>query len=156
MVNLWWNCSSTMVIIMEIGHMLKQKTLQIITIGYFKNVEGRWFPQLIVVIGAWWSLISFYTLKMHGFLFHHIHITLVKLKGLYHCWKFRALITKSVHVKSYLFEFRIRKHKNFKMSSMLVCSLRNSFDSFSVVQNGKKLHNTKLEQEKDSKWSTKA
>jgi hypothetical protein len=37
------------------------------------------------------------------------------------------------------------------MSSMLVCSLRNSFDSFSVVENGKKLHNTKLEQEKDSK-----
>jgi hypothetical protein len=34
--------------------------------------------------------------------------------------------------------------------------LRNSFDSFSVVQNGKNLHNTKLEQEKDSKWSTKA
>ncbi len=44
-----------------------------------------------------------------------------------------------------------KQTKNFKMSSMLVCSLRNSFDSFSVVQNGKNLHNTKLEQEKDSK-----
>jgi len=88
--------------------------------------------------------------------FHHTHITLVKLNGPYHCWKFHAIITKNVHVKSYLLEFLIRKHKNFKMSSMLVCFLHNSFDSFWVAQNGKKLHNTKLVQEKDSKWCTKA
>ncbi len=54
-------------------------------------------------------------------------------------------------MNSYFLEFLIRKHKNFKMSSMLVCSLHNSFDSFGVSQNGKKLYNTKLVQEKDSK-----
>jgi hypothetical protein len=71
-----------MVIIMEIGHMLKQKTLQIITIGLLKNYRSE---VIFRIISGHWSLVSFYTLKMHGFIFHHTHITLGKLKGPYHC-----------------------------------------------------------------------